>query len=80
MPIKKRVSENVSSESDDEVKNKNISANRHDWTTEYPYLSRVSGNPRKAYLTLCRHEFSVAHRGPSNVKQHVAGSEHKKND
>jgi len=34
----------------------------------------------KAYCTLCRREFSVARGCLSDVKQHVGGSEHKKND
>lgn len=53
---------------------------RPTWTAEYPYLCSVSGNPLKAYCAVCRREFSVAHGGLSDVKQHAAGSEHNKND
>ena len=47
-------------------------------TTEYHFLSSVSGNLMKAFCTLCKCKFSVARI--SGVKQHIAGSEHKKND
>jgi len=53
---------------------------KHEWTAQYPFLSGVSGNPTKAFCTLCRREFSVAHGRLNDVKVHVAGLEHKKND
>ena len=79
--------ESNSSSRDDNVrcsvpakKSKGLCKFRNEWNTSYSFISKVQGNCYKAFCTLCKREFAIAHGGLSDVKQHVSGAEHKKND
>ena len=79
--------ESNSSSRDDNVgcsvpakKPKRLCKFRNEWNTSYSFISKVQGKCYKAFCTLCKQEFTISHAGLSDVKQHVSGAEHKKNE
>ena len=52
---------------------------RREWEEEHPWLDSVSGNEYKGNCKVCRRVFSVAHGGLSDIRQHAAGEQHRRN-
>ena len=46
------------------------------WTKRHPCIVQVTGEPGKAYCTMCSKSFSVCHQGYRDVKRHMEGSVH----
>lgn len=63
----------------DEKPKKRLCVFRDEWLKEEEWLKPCIGNIHKASCKYCNKDFSIAHGGRSDVTQHSAGAEHKKN-
>lgn len=59
-------------------KQKRLCVYRDQWENTYDFLSKVSGNPFKAFCKICRKEFSISHGGLNDIKRHTTGPDHQR--
>lgn len=48
------------------------------WSEEFPLVKKSSKSVHHAFCSSCNVDFSIAHRGKYDVKQHAMGQNHKK--
>ena len=49
------------------------------WTSSYPFISGVKGDPYKFLCTVCQRQVACEHQGKRDVERHIAKPMHQKN-
>ena len=48
------------------------------WSEEFPWVKKSSKSVHHAFCSSCTIDFSIAHSGKYDIKQHAVGQNHKK--